>query len=156
MGRLGAILGVLERSWAVLEASWAAWVGCLGRHGSLGEPQGGALAAQGPLVIGAVQAAKRAPEGGVPFRRLQELWHSCTPQRAGAVADRFGWLMANARPVPCKPLPAAPSGSLVDVPPRPDFAEEVWAPVAPHLDAMNSARVAGVPMPQLRATSEAV
>ena len=83
LGRLGAILGVLERSWAVLEASWAvwrpswavleaswailvAWVGFLGRHGSPGEPQGGAMAAQGPLVIGAVQLTIRRPEGGGP------------------------------------------------------------------------------------------
>ena len=57
-GLLEASWGVLEASWAVwrpswpvLEASWAllaAWVGFLGRHGSLGELQGGAMAAQAP------------------------------------------------------------------------------------------------------------
>ena len=72
LGRLGGLLGRLE---AILEASWAilvAWVGFLGRHGSPGEPEGGAVAAQAPLVIGAVQAAKCAPEGGGPLRRLTE------------------------------------------------------------------------------------
>ena len=74
----------------------------------------------------------------------------------GLARYRFAWLLADDRPGPaCKPLPAAPSGSLVDVPPQLDFAEEVWAPVAPHVDAMNSTRVAGLQMPQLRATVEA-
>ena len=92
LGRLGAILGVLERSLAVFEASWSARVCFLGRHGSLGEPQGGAMAAQGPPVIGAVQSSVGVG-GAVPQKTTETLpdstWHSSTPQCAGGgtVAD---------------------------------------------------------------------
>ena len=85
-GLLEASWGVLEASWAVwrpswavLEASWAilaAWVGFLGRHGSLGELQGGAMAAQGAPGVGAMQAELCAPEGGGPLRRLQKPWQT--------------------------------------------------------------------------------
>ena len=89
LDRLGAILAVLTRSWAVLESSWAAWVCFLGRRGSFGEPQGGAMAAQGPPAIGAMQSGGCGPEGGA-LRRLQKparpplaFFHASTCPRHG-------------------------------------------------------------------------
>ena len=73
-GPLQAILGpqgpswaLLEPSWAVLEACWAmlaAWMALLGRFGALGEPQGGAMAAQGPPEGGPIHAALCEERGG--------------------------------------------------------------------------------------------
>ena len=81
----------LTRSWAVLESSWAAWGWYLGRRGSFGQPQEGAMAAQGPPAIGAMQSGGCGPEGGPleDYRNLPDRpWHSSTPQRAqGTVAD---------------------------------------------------------------------
>ena len=81
-GLLEASWGVLEASWAVwrpswpvLEASWAilaAWVGFLGRHGSLGELQGGAMAAQVPPGSRDDAVAYLRDGGGRPLRRLQK------------------------------------------------------------------------------------
>ena len=65
----------LELSWAVLEACKAvlvALVAFLGRLGSLGEPQGGAMAAQGPPKVGPIHAALRWERQGGPLRRLQK------------------------------------------------------------------------------------
>ena len=52
----------MEAAWAIL----AAWMALLGRLGSLGEPQGGAVAAQGPPGVGVVQSGLREERGGVP------------------------------------------------------------------------------------------
>ena len=84
LGRLGAILGVFESPWAVLEASWAAWVSFQGRHGSLGEPQGGAMAAQGPRGVRRLQSAVCEVTRGCSLRRLQK---SC--QAAFGTLPRF-------------------------------------------------------------------
>ena len=51
-GHLGAILAVLEARWAILAAS----VAPLGRLGSLGWPQDGAMAARGPPGLRVVHA----------------------------------------------------------------------------------------------------
>ena len=72
---MGPYWALLELSWAVLEACRAvlvALVAFLGRLGSLGEPQGGAMAAQGPPGVGGMRAVKRGPEGGGSLRRLQK------------------------------------------------------------------------------------
>ena len=50
----------------------AAVVSFLGCFGSPGEPQGGAMAAQGPPGVGAVHATPCYPRGGGSFRRLQK------------------------------------------------------------------------------------
>ena len=65
-GVLEAFWAVWRPSWAVLEASWAilvAWVGFLGRHGSPGEPQGGAMTAQVPPGSRG-DAVRTLPDGG--------------------------------------------------------------------------------------------
>ena len=49
-----------------------ALVAFLGLLGSLGEPQGGAMAAQGPPKVGAVQSSKRVPEAEGSLRRLEK------------------------------------------------------------------------------------
>ena len=64
---MGPSRALLELSWAVLVASWAilaALVALLGRLGSLREPQGGAMAAQGPPGVGVVHAGARETEAG--------------------------------------------------------------------------------------------
>ena len=58
----------MEACFAIL----AAWMTFLGRLGSLGEPQGGAMAAQGPPGVGAVHASKRVERGGWSLGRLQK------------------------------------------------------------------------------------
>ena len=65
LGRIGALLGCLG-------GLLVAWVGFLGRHGSLGELQGGAMAAQGAPGVGAVQAGICETAGGGALRRLQK------------------------------------------------------------------------------------
>ena len=65
LGRIGALLGCLG-------GLLVAWVGFLGRHGSLGELQGGAMAAQGAPGVWAMQAAICETEGGRALRRLQK------------------------------------------------------------------------------------
>ena len=65
LGRIGALLGCLG-------GLLVAWVGFLGRHGSLGELQGGAMAAQGAPGVWAVQSELCRPEGGGALRRLQK------------------------------------------------------------------------------------
>ena len=64
----------------------AVWVSFLDRLGSLGEPQGGAMAAQGPSGGGGMHATGRDERGGVPERTTENLLgstlHSCTPHRA--------------------------------------------------------------------------
>ena len=67
---------LLEPSWAVLEACWAmlaAWMALLGRLGAFGEPQGGAMAAQGPPKVGPIQSVRRDELGG-SLRRQQKLY----------------------------------------------------------------------------------
>ena len=65
----------------------AAWMALLGRLGAFGEPQGGAVAAQGPPKVGPIHASGCEERGGGPLRRLQKpyqdsTWHYFTPQRA--------------------------------------------------------------------------
>ena len=57
----------LRLSWAVMEACravLAALVAFLGRLGGFREPQGGAMAAQGPPKVGAMHATLRDERGG--------------------------------------------------------------------------------------------
>ena len=68
VGRRGAILAVSVMSSAIL----VALVACLGRFGSLGERQGGAVAAQGPSGGGAMHATERGEKDGWSHRRLQK------------------------------------------------------------------------------------
>ena len=68
LGRQGPSWALLEPSWAVLEACWAmlaAWMALLSRFAAFGEPQGGAMAAQGPPKVGPVQSARRDRTGWV-------------------------------------------------------------------------------------------
>ena len=62
MGHLGPSRAVLETCWAIL----AALVTFRGRLGSLGEPQDGVMAAQGPPKVGPTHANKCETEGGGP------------------------------------------------------------------------------------------
>ena len=72
LGRRTAILGpfgaILDHLGGML-GLWAALVTFLGRLGSLGEPQGGAIAAQGPSGGGVVHASGREPEAAGFLRR---------------------------------------------------------------------------------------
>ena len=72
---MGPSWALLELYLAVLEACWAilaALVALLGRLGSLGEPQDGVMAAQGPPGVGVVHAMACCQRGGWSFRRLQK------------------------------------------------------------------------------------
>ena len=69
----------------------AALVAFLGRLGSLGEPQGGAMAGQGPLGVGVLHSTgccqrKGEGEGGGPEKTTETLpgstWHSSTPRQS--------------------------------------------------------------------------
>ena len=67
LGRHEAILGHRRAILAVLEACWAmlaAWMALLGRFGTFGEPQGGAMAAQGPPKVWPIHAELCAERGG--------------------------------------------------------------------------------------------
>ena len=44
----------------------------LGRLGSLGEPRGGAMAAQGPPKVGPIQSRVCVERGGGPLKRIQK------------------------------------------------------------------------------------
>ena len=64
---VGPYLVLLELSWAVLEACEAVLVALVafrGRHGSLGEAQGGAMAAEEPPKVGPIHAALRWQRAG--------------------------------------------------------------------------------------------
>ena len=64
---VGPYFASLELSWAVLEACEAVLVALVafqGRHGSLGEAQGGAMAAEEPPKVGPIHAALRWQRAG--------------------------------------------------------------------------------------------
>ena len=73
---MGSSWALLGQSWAVLEACkavLAAVLSFLGRLGSLGEPPGGAMAAQGPPGVGGMLGTLCVERGGGPLEDYRAL-----------------------------------------------------------------------------------
>ena len=91
---MGPSWALLELSWIVLEACWeilAALVALLGRLGSLGESQDGAIAAQRPPGVEEVRQRGHSKQRRAKLVRLIVTSHSKLKQTAGSLqsADAF-------------------------------------------------------------------